>query len=149
MNTRCLSVIAAAFFMAPAFAAEPATPAPPAAVAPAPVITQSDLLARIEKQDDSVVVLDVRTPQEFAAGHVPGARNISHDQLAARLDELTGARNKDVVLYCRSGRRSALAAETLRGTGFTKLLQLQGDFPAWEAGKLPVEKTASESSPAR
>ncbi len=137
MNTR--SLIIAMLLAGPALAAEPVPPAAPPAAAVTPLITQSQLLERLERKDDSLIVLDVRTASEFAAGHVPGARNISHDELASRLAELAGARDKEVVLYCRSGRRSALAAETLRGAGFTKLSQLQGDYPAWESGKLPVE----------
>jgi phage shock protein E len=105
----------------------------------APLISQADLLERLEARDPDLVVLDVRTPAEFAAGHVPGARNVSHDQLAARLGELSSLREKRVVLYCRSGRRTLLAVDTLRKAGFTKLLHLQGDYQAWEAGKRPIE----------
>jgi phage shock protein E len=118
----------------------------PAPVADAPRISQADLLARMEKKDASLVVLDVRTPAEFAAGHVPGARNVSHDQLAANLAELEPLRDKDVVLYCRSGRRTLLAEDVLRKAGFTKLLHLDGDYLAWEAQQRPVER---ESAPAQ
>lgn len=138
MNTRSL-IIAAALLAGPAFAADPAPASAAPAAAATPLITPPELLERLGKKDDSLVVLDVRTPREFAAGHVPGALNIAHDELASRLAELAGARDKEVVLYCRSGRRSALAAETLRGAGFTKLRQLEGDYPAWEAAKQPVE----------
>src|SRR5262245_49370931 len=71
------------------------------------------VLARSAKHDKSMVILDVRTPEEFAEGHVPGAINIPHDQLASRLIEINGDKDKDVVLYCRSGRRAGMAAETL------------------------------------
>jgi rhodanese-related sulfurtransferase len=107
---------------------------------PAPTISQAELLVRLEKADPDLVVLDVRTPAEFAAGHVPGARNISHDQLAAKLGELSSLKDKQVVLYCRSGRRTALAGQTLRDAGFTRLLHLQGDYLAWEAEHRPVER---------
>ena len=123
---------------APVRAADPAlAPAPAADV---PLITQADLLKRIDGKDPELVVLDVRTPAEFAAGHVPGAKNVSHDQLATRLDELASMRDKQVVLYCRSGRRTLLAADTLRKAGFTKLLHLQGDYMEWEATQGPVER---------
>ena len=113
---------------------------PVAAPQAAPRIGQDELLSRIDRKDPGVVVLDVRTPAEFAAGHVPGARNVSHDQLEGRLAELDGLRDKDVVLYCRSGRRTALAEDVLRKAGFTKLLHLDGDWLAWEAAHRPVEK---------
>jgi rhodanese-related sulfurtransferase len=129
-------------------AAEPASPPAPAAtpaaapVSETPLISQADLLARLEKKDPTLVVLDVRTPAEFAAGHVPGAVNVAHDQVPAKLAELAAHKDKDVVLYCRSGRRSAAAANTLRGAGFGKLLHLEGDWLAWEAEKKPVERPA-------
>jgi rhodanese-related sulfurtransferase len=61
------------------------------------------------------VLLDVRTPEEFRAGHVEGALNIPLNELSARCRELEG---KPVVVYCRSGRRSAEAAQLLRSRGF-------------------------------
>jgi rhodanese-related sulfurtransferase len=122
-------------------ASDPA-PALQAPAEDAPHISQADLLARLARNDSDLVVLDVRTPAEFAAGHVPGARNLSHDQLAGRLDELAAVRDKQVVLYCRSGRRTLLAEDTLRQAGFTRLLHLEGDYLAWEAEHRPIEKTA-------
>lgn len=98
------------------------------------------VLARSAKHDKSMVILDVRTPEEFAQGHVPGAINISHDQLASRLTELDGDKDKDVVLYCRSGRRAGIAAETLSANGFKKLMHLEGDMIKWDEAKRPVEK---------
>jgi len=80
-------------------------------------------------------VVDVRTPQEFEAGHVPGALNIPHDQVAARADEV-GARNRPVLLYCHSGHRSGLAAAELARQGFTVIY----DFKAFSAWPGPVEK---------
>jgi phage shock protein E len=107
-------------------------------------ITPAELAARVVRQDPELVVLDVRTTEEFAAGHVPGARNVSHDQLHTRLNELASLKDKDVVLYCRSGRRAQLAARTLREAGFTRILQLEGDYPGWEASR----KADSPSAPA-
>jgi apolipoprotein D and lipocalin family protein len=128
----------------------PAPPPPAAATVPAPalpagvaVIGQAELLTRIERQDPALIVLDVRTAEEFAAGHVPGARNISHDLLASRLSELDDAQARDLVVYCRSGRRSALALETLHAAGFARLAQLEGDYLAWEAAQRPLEKAGA------
>src|SRR5262245_31665615 len=91
----------------------------------AQIIDQTAVTKRIESKDANLVVLDVRTPEEFAAGHLPGARNIPHDQLADRLGELAGAKDKDVVVYCRSGRRSAMALDTLSKNGFKHPLHLE------------------------
>jgi len=105
------------------------------------LVSQEALLARQQKADPALFVLDVRTPQEFAAGHVPGAVNIPHDQVAARLMDVP--KDKDVVIYCHSGRRAALAAETLAAKGYTRLRHLDGDMQAWEAKGLPVERPAA------
>ncbi len=73
-------------------------------------------------------LLDVRTPQEFASGHINGAINIPVDQLGARLDEL-GERDRPVVVYCRSGHRSGIAAKILRKAGFA--VTDVGPMTAW------------------
>lgn len=80
-------------------------------------------------------VLDVRTVDEFARGHVPGALLIPHDALATGLDRLDPERA--VVVYCRTGRRATTAETLLRERGFD-VSQLQGSFPAWRDAGLPV-----------
>ncbi len=141
MPTRLMSLLATVMLgtAAPLAIADPA----PATAASAESVSQADLLARIERKDPDLVVLDVRTPAEFAAGHVPGARNISHDQLSSRLAELSPLRDKQVVLYCRSGRRTQLAADLLHTAGFTRLAHLEGDYLAWEAEHRPIERSAA------
>jgi phage shock protein E len=124
------------------FAADPVAPTTARSASAVPLISQSDLLSRLDGKDAGLVVLDVRTPAEYAAGHVPGARNVSHDELPARLAELLPLKDKEVVLYCRTGRRTEIAGETLRGAGFTKLRHLEGDWQAWEAGGRPVAPAA-------
>jgi phage shock protein E len=135
----CAGIATLARADAPPVAAQPANASPDATRA-VPRISQAELRARLERKDRAVIVLDVRTPEEFAAGHVPGARNVSHDQLEDRVGELRDLRDQDVILYCRSGRRTALAADVLRKAGFTRLLHLDGDFQAWQAANQPIEK---------
>lgn len=118
-----------------AAAAVPTDAATAAAVKP---IEHDALLARIDASDPDLVILDVRTAEEFAAGHVPGARNISHDLLASRVGELDDARERELVVYCRSGKRAALALDALRAAGFTRLAHLEGDFLGWQAAQRPV-----------
>jgi phage shock protein E len=80
-------------------------------------------------------LLDVRTPEEFAAGHLPGARNLPYDQVRSRVAELGPDRDARIVVYCRSGRRSGLARDALRELGFRQVLNgggydaLQQDQP--------------------
>lgn len=133
---RKLLLLAASLFATAALAEAP------------PIVTAEAVLGRIDAADSTLLVLDVRSPEEFAQGHLPGATNIAYDQLESRLGELAGARDKDVVLYCRSGRRAAVAAETLAMAGFTRLSQLEGDYPAWDAAGRPTERPAGATLPA-
>jgi rhodanese-related sulfurtransferase len=80
-----------------------------------------------------VKVVDVRTKAEFDAGHVPGAVNIPYDELERRAGEV-GPPSQPLLLYCRSGRRSAIAGETLRRLGFTELYDLQA-YDRWVASE--------------
>jgi phage shock protein E len=90
-------------------------------------------------QDSEVLLLDVRSEQEFASGRVPGAKNIPYDELEARLSELRAYSDKTVVLYCHSGRRASIAESYLSANGFTQLYHLQGDMQAWNAKGLAQE----------
>jgi len=72
------------------------------------------------------LILDVRTPEEYAAGHVEGALLIPHDQVAARLAELEPYREGEVVLYCRTGRRAAIVERLLRANGFESVVNAGG-----------------------
>ena len=74
-------------------------------------------------------VVDVRTAEEFASGHVPGAINIPYDEIARRASEI-GPPSTQVVLYCRTGRRSAIAVEALQRAGYDKLYDFRS-VTAW------------------
>jgi phage shock protein E len=74
-------------------------------------------------------LVDVRSSVEFAAGHIDGAVNIPLDQLKTRLDEV-GSATEPVVVYCRSGQRSASAKRTLEANGYTEVFDL-GAMSRW------------------
>ncbi len=101
---------------------------------PPPVMVAARDLYSALRSANPPVVLDVREPREFARGHIPQARSLP------LLDVLAGApdllQNQDIVLACRSGRRSARAASALRSHGFTELRVLAGGMLAWEADHL-------------
>ena len=105
----------------------------PAILAELPEVTPVALANALALPDPGrrPVVLDVRRDDEFAEGHVPGALHIPHDSLGARLAELRGAEDREIVVYCRSGRRAAAALEILKNAGFRRLAHLRGDYPAW------------------
>jgi phage shock protein E len=85
--------------------------------------------------DGGALLLDVRTPEEYAAGHLDGAINIDHAEVGARLDEIRkwadGDLHKPVVLYCRSGRRAGIVKQQLLDAGFERVTNLGGlsDWP--------------------
>lgn len=65
--------------------------------------------------------IDVRTAEEFKAGHIAGAINIPYDDIEQKITAVTTDKATDIQLYCRSGRRSGIALETLRGMGYSKV----------------------------
>ena len=67
------------------------------------------------------VVIDVRTEQEFQAGHVPGALLIPYEQIGQKIASANVAKDDHIVLYCRSGRRSGIAQSTLKSLGFSNV----------------------------
>ncbi len=88
----------------------------------------------------SALVLDVREPDEFAQGHLQGARNIPLSQLDARLKELEKYREKPVMVVCERGGRATKAAKLLKAQQFTALHVLKGGMQAWLEAKMPTGK---------
>ena len=86
---------------------------------------------------EGVFTLDVRTPEEYQAGHIPGATLIPLDQLAARAGELPA--DEPILIYCRSGNRSLQAMNLLGQAGFQGLTSMDGGIGAWAAAGYPVE----------
>lgn len=85
------------------------------------------------------LLLDVRTPEEFASGHIAGARNIVLQVLPQRLADVP--RDQPVVIYCRSGNRSKHAMRLLSQAGYSDLYDL-GGLIGWNAQGQPVQQTA-------
>jgi rhodanese-related sulfurtransferase len=87
-------------------------------------------------------LIDVREPEEYAAGCLPGAVNIPRGVLEFRIDghpQIQGRRDGEVILYCQSGGRSALAAEALGKLGFTRVVSLAGGYKGWSDAGLPTQ----------
>lgn len=101
------------------------------------VITSADLVKRLEGEDVPVI-LDVRSPEEFADGHIPGAINVPYDQIAANLDSLESFLTAEIVVYCRTGRRAGVAEKALREAGFTQVVDLEGHMVSWNEAGFPV-----------
>lgn len=91
--------------------------------------------------EDAPLVVDVRTEKEWQDSHIAGSVSLPLNQLAERSGELP--KDRALVLHCRSGYRSSLAASMLQREGFTKVLDLVGGFDAWQATQLPAEAAAA------
>lgn len=92
------------------------------------------------KKDGQVVVLDVRTAEEFKAGHIAGAVNVDFmdDKFAGEAGKLD--KDKTYVVHCQGGGRSGRSLDTLKKLGFKSIVHLDGGMNGWEKEKLPVAK---------
>ena len=88
------------------------------------------------RQQAGAIMLDVREPDEWQEGHIPGARHVPLGELEMRLAELDPT--QEIVAVCHSGYRSGIAAQALRATGFARVWNLDGGMLAWERAHLPV-----------
>jgi rhodanese-related sulfurtransferase len=101
-------------------------------------ITAEELLKRLTDGRARPLIVDVREPEEFAAAHIAGAMLVP---LATTEHALTDvAKNQEIVLVCRSGRRSAKAYGILASRGFTTLRNMEGGMVSWEKLGYPVVK---------
>lgn len=100
------------------------------------------------------VLIDVREPAEYATGHLPGAINLprgvlefqihAHPAMACTTSEALAATDRPLVLYCLSGGRAALAADSLEQLGFSQVSSLAGGIAAWRDAGLPVASGSTE-----
>jgi phage shock protein E len=100
-------------------------------------VTPADGSLLIHDMGDRLTVIDVRTPEEFAAGHLDGAVNLDLEggQFSKLIDQLP--KNEAYLVYCHTGRRSALAAETMVKAGFTNVRDM-GGIADWQSAGYPV-----------
>jgi len=86
---------------------------------------------QIMDSEEGYVILDVRTQEEYEEGHIPGAIVISHEQIEEKAEDALTDKDQLILVYCRSGRRSKLAAEALAELGYTNIKEFGGitDWP--------------------
>ena len=88
-------------------------------------ITMDEAMAQYQNEPNAVL-LDVRTYEEYEAGHIPGAINITKENIQAGTYELRGSKDQIIYVYCRSGNRSKQASEVLAKDGFTNIIECGG-----------------------
>lgn len=91
-----------------------------ASTAQAGEIDQAAALTQLAKP--GTLLIDVRSADEFASGALPGAHNISHEQIAEQISRVAPDKSVPIVLYCRSGRRSGLAQDALQALGYHQVI---------------------------
>jgi rhodanese-related sulfurtransferase len=101
-----------------------------------PTIDVTETQRRLDS--GAALLIDVREPEEWRDGHVPGAVHLPLGQLDARLSEIP--REQDILLFCRSGNRSGRATAALRSIGFTRVTNVSGGILAWTEQGLPLER---------
>jgi rhodanese-related sulfurtransferase len=100
----------------------------------------TDAVNLINRKD--ALLIDVREPADFAAGHIPNARNVPAAQVAERLKEFEKYKSKPVIVHCRNGQRSGAATNAFRKAGFSEAVKLRDGLTAWEQANLPIKKGA-------
>lgn len=113
-----------------------------------------DLAKRLEAEADAApLLLDVREPEEFAALHIPGSLNVPRGVLEQSCEwdydetvpQLAGRRDLEIVVVCRSGKRSVLAADTLLQLGFSNVISLRLGIRGWNDAELPLENNGGQA----
>lgn len=95
--------------------------------------------AAVIVKSNNAVIIDVRTQEEWDAGHIPNAIHIPLSEVKGRLDEFKAFDGLQIVMQCRSGRRSIVAGEILLSAGYGDVSNLTGGILAWGEAELPVE----------
>lgn len=92
------------------------------------------------RTEKDALVIDVRTPKEYAAGHVPGAVNIDWHRRDFNEQILKLDKSKKLLVHCMAGRRSAAASQRMGELGFTKVFDYSGGWSEYSKSSQPVEK---------
>lgn len=91
---------------------------------------------------ESFLLFDVREESEYAAGHLPGARPLGKGIIERDIEQLVPDPDREIILYCGGGFRSALAADNLQKMGYTNVISMDGGYRGWKEAGFPVEKNA-------
>ncbi|MFC5608967.1 MBL fold metallo-hydrolase [Variovorax soli] len=110
------------------------------ATASVPFMSLAELKARVEAEEDDLIVLDVREREAYEKGHVPGARLLPRGQLELRVNQDLPDPTRRILACCELGYISTLAAATLRDLGFAHAVALDGGMKAWREAGYPLKE---------
>ncbi|AMJ75499.1 MULTISPECIES: rhodanese-like domain-containing protein [Alteromonas] len=96
------------------------------------------LIERVKNND--WMLIDVRSPSDFADGHIPGAINMPQENINDYLTELEGHKDKPIIIYCQSGTQAKLAMKFLKDLDFSEVMHLEGDMLGWNASQMPIDR---------
>ena len=102
-------------------------------------IELTELKKTIDADETDILLLDVRTPREYAIGHIPGAVNLSRGLLEFGIWSVAPEKDENIVVYCRTGARAALAAKQLGDLGYKNVSAVSTGMLDWEQKGYPVE----------
>ena len=104
------------------------------------LLTVKQLKEELDQTNQSLILLDVRTREEFNSGRIKNSINIPHDLLLSDISLVADYKSEKVVVYCRSGKRAKLVLDRLSDEGFRTLIDVDGDMLAWNSANFPIEK---------
>ena len=102
-------------------------------------VTAADVKAAID-QKEKAVFLDVRDPNEYGAGHLPGAINVSRGTLEFNIWDKISDKNAKIYVYCKTASRSAFATKTLNDLGYKNAVLMDAQFEDWIKANYPIER---------
>ena len=95
---------------------------------------------RLDRGERGFVLVDVREESEWNAGHIPGAIHLGKGVIERDIEQKVPETDKEIILYCGGGFRSALAAESLQKMGYTNVISMDGGWRGWKEAGHPVAK---------
>ena len=98
----------------------------------------TELKTKIDQSSELLVLLDVRTTEEFETVRIKNSINIPHEILLSNIDLVSEYNDEQLVVYCRSGKRASLVIEALEKNGFTNVVDIEGDILAWSEANYPL-----------
>ena len=102
--------------------------------------TVDEVKRRLDRGDRAFALVDVREESEWNAGHIPGATHLGKGVIERDIEQKIPEPDREIILYCGGGFRSALAAENLERMGYTNVVSMDGGWRGWKEAGYPVEK---------